>query len=177
MDGRDVLTSHSAITITFCRNPYARFISAFLDKIVDPPALEIPYFYWIRREILFRKARFAVQGKITEWTDRVSLREFAEFVQSQNPEERDKHWAEQWYLNLADKIDHQEVVPIERFEESLPLIWNKYLNRDFPDSPTILRNRINSKLVLDEDTAEIIYDTYRKDFDLFGYDVESWRSI
>jgi hypothetical protein len=177
VDGRDVLSSQSANTITFCRNPYARFISAYLDKIVDPPALELPYFCWIRREILFRKARSAVAGKAIEWADRITLREFAEFIQSQPAEQRDKHWAEQWSLNLADMVEHQEIIRIERFKEDLPVVWRKYFGRDIPTGPSFLRNTTKVKLSLDKDTADIIYAIYEKDFEIFGYDAESWRSI
>jgi hypothetical protein len=176
VDGREVL-SRPATTITFCRNPYTRFLSAYMDKIVDPPALELPYFCWIRREILFRKARSAVAGRATEWTDRISLREFAEFVRSQPAEQRDKHWAEQWSLNLADMVEHQEIVRIERFDADLDAIWQGYFGRPIPRDQVFLTNTRKAGPILDKDTADIIHAIYKNDFELFGYDPESWQSV
>lgn len=40
INGRDVLNKRDAKIITFCRNPYDRFVSAYVDKIVNTPKNE-----------------------------------------------------------------------------------------------------------------------------------------
>lgn len=177
-DGRLVLASASAKTITFCRNPYARFVSAFRDKIENPPDLEIPYFYWVRREILFEKARYAAQGNAVTFHNNISIDEFAEFVHSQANEQRDKHWAEQCSLNLADVVKHNEVVRMEDFHNNLSAVWNKYFGKEI-NQVRYLTNASHSKIrpVLSNATAKIIYEIYKKDFEVFGYDIDSWKTF
>lgn len=177
VDGRDVLRSGSVRTISFCRNPYSRFVSAFVDKIQNPPNLELPYFCWIRREVLFKKARHAAQGNHVTFASEISIDEFADFVYSQAVDQRDKHWAEQCSLNLADKVKHQEVIPIERIGLELPRIWREYFGKDFVNRNYIKNSSGNSKPIITERLASKIYQIYKNDFDVFGYDIDSWRTV
>ena len=179
VDGRQVLTSSNPRLITFCRNPYTRFLSAYRDKIVNPPTSELDYFQWIRREVLFWKLRQSQSpGRLTKAAAAVSLLDFAAFVLAQPPAARDKHWAEQHLLNLVDVVPPHVVVRLEDFDTTFPEIWKSTIGTDLPDISAIDRNSTaRSAAVLDEETARLIHAIYVRDFELFGYDKESWRSL
>jgi hypothetical protein len=167
VDGREVLARPDARIITFCRNPYGRFVSAYRDKIVNLPELEADHLLWVRREILFRKIRMAKGLRRLSASDyTVSIRDFADYVSRTSSADRDKHWAEQHLLNLADVIAPAEVIKLEDFDKRLGDVWKTFIGTTLEPTSDYERNhtRLPHRL-LDEETANMIYDIYCRDFE------------
>lgn len=176
VDGRLVLDNPDAKVITFCRNPYSRFVSAYKDKIDNTPDMEATYFKWIRREIFFYKARFNLSQQIVgKLGSRISLRDFATFVRRNPDIEHDRHWAPQHRLMLDGFLDHAHVLRLEHLDQTLPTIWQDLVGTEMP-RPTKHATNPGSKTypMLDQETADIIYEIYQTDFEVLGYDRESW---
>lgn len=172
------MTSPDAKVVTFCRNPYDRFISGYVNKILNPPPLERTFFKWIRREILFERARLARDGHEIEWIDHFSLRDFARFVAAQHPAQRDRHWADQRHLTLVEAFTPARIIKLEDLDRGLSLVWLDLIGREFPDTSNFVRNSSRrAERVLDEETAEIIYMIYQRDFEIFGYERGSWSEF
>ncbi|MCJ2184177.1 sulfotransferase family protein [Novosphingobium sp. 1949] len=175
-NGRDVLRSDRA-TITFCRNPYGRFLSAYFDKIVNPPEIEKPGFQWVRREILFKQVRQRNKAGVQAMAGGIRLEDFARFVAEQDEGARDKHWAHQHSLNLAHVHTANETIRIETLDETFPGLWERYMGRPLPRVAKPERNVSRKHHGLDKSIADIIYKTYERDFDLFGYARSSWQDF
>ncbi|AXY22486.1 Sulfotransferase family protein [Komagataeibacter saccharivorans] len=179
VNGRDVLNKQNAKIITFCRNPYERFVSAYVDKIVNTPKQEVDFFKWVKREILFKKLRENFGNKkITESLSEVSMKDFAEFVKCTPEEYRDKHWISQHALNLADIIEISEIIRLEDFNQKIPEMWKRLFGVEINMKSNICDNKVKrKKCYLNEEIASLIYEIYEKDFKLFGYEKESWRGL
>ncbi|RYG65441.1 hypothetical protein EON80_17330 [bacterium] len=179
VDGRDALSVPGAKFITFCRNPYDRLLSAFTDKVLAPRPLERAHFEWVRREVLFQGAR---RGKyrnyVNVFNEGVPFSEFVDFIAHQDVGKLDVHWTPQHLINLADIVP-STVIRLERFDEEFPKAWEEAIGAK---TPTITRPEQNKSKrafapAIDQATADMIYEIYKTDFELFGYARDSWQSI
>ncbi len=179
INGREVLNRKNVKIITFCRNPYDRFVSAYVDKIANTPKQETDFFKWIKREILFKKLRENFGNKkIVESLLEISIADFVEFVKHTPEEHRDKHWISQHALNLADIINISEIIKLEDFNQKIPIVWKELFGIEISMESDICDNKVRrNKKYLTEEVANTIYEIYKKDFDLFGYEKDSWHGL
>lgn len=178
VDGRQVLRDQAAGIITFCRNPYDRFLSAYHNRILRLEEAELPLFYWHRRSILFNAARNgSLAGGMQRFAAGISIDDFARFVRDTPPHLRDVHWMEQHRLNLADFVTPAALVRFEDFDAQFRAVWQTYIGGEGALSGAEKNASGKPAGGLQAETAAIVYDIYRRDFDLFGYAEESWRTL
>jgi len=160
----------------FIRNPAARLLSAYLDKIVD--------------EKRYEKVKGLNRFKGTGHTPT-----FSEVVQTLIQNHPDPSKAEIHFKSLASycgsvstsydfvgDVDnfHEEFV---EFAESIGLWrkygeygWGKFRNQSFVDSWVYKKERHNSMEQLwkyyDEDLLRKVYEYYKEDFTLFRYSID-----
>ncbi len=179
VDGRSVLSQPDAKIITFCRNPYSRFVSAYFNKILSPNPTELDHHQWVRREImskLLKSGRY--EGDLQSFAEGVTLRHFAEFVRDTPPSERDLHWTEQWHVNLEDLIPDRHLVRFESFDRDFEDAWRRLVG-EWPTTTCKMQRNSSSRPrgVLNKSTADIIYEIYREDFVRFDYARDSWMDV
>jgi hypothetical protein len=153
------LESEECLTFTFVRNPFSRFLSAYLDKIVGDPAV-----------ITKRQERLG----IGPGPERPSFDEFVDFVYDQPCLDMDVHWAPQSFLMGWPRVRYDFLGRFERLSEDLEsLMAVKGLR--YPAGARRLgvshATGADSKLAayFSERTRQRVVEIYGDDFSHFGY--------
>jgi hypothetical protein len=170
----EVLTSPDYIRVCAVRNPYARLVSAWSDKIrLVEPGFEQ------NCQAALRHARRNDGRKAP------SFREFARWVvETNDPARCDAHWRRQTSLIFPDLIDYNFVIRTESFGADV----QRLLAAVAPElgdraAAMIEQNTCNISLPVrwsetyDEALAAEVADFYDTGFATFGYSTESWKEL
>lgn len=141
---------NQAFRFTFCRNPYTRVLSAYLDKVVNGP----------------RGRRRKGQGAPP------SFPEFCEYLQA-GALYRDPHWIPQCELLLLPPESLDFIGRFEQLDADLEHVC-RAIAPDYREPPTICaphRTGAAEKIEahFDERSRAIIESLYAMDFDRLGY--------
>ena len=166
----------------FVRNPYARVLSAWNDKLVK--GFHQPRYPRSMRAFVPKLRRFAAEQGLPGASDDAPFPfpSFLSFIESQAEGTRNQHWDTQRSVLLADhvvyrRVYHMETEFAEGMAETLALVgippdWvAEKLAR-----PTNASGKIKNPVYNDE-LAERVHRLYAVDFKRFGYDPESWRGL
>jgi len=155
------LEGNDFLKFCFVRNPYARFLSCYLDKIINPTN--------------FRKIVLKKMGLDENNLDyNISFDEFISVVEQQNPLEMDYHWRPQTLLTCQNKINYDFIGRMETFSEDFDKIGNK-LSPQFDKYYTSeVRHRTDANKQQEQyytnDLYARVYSIYKDDFDQFSYE-------
>jgi len=166
---------------TFVRNPYARLVSAWKDKLAlsgdDRNARSV-------RKATALVRRFAVERGLpgNELESAIPFATFVSYVESQDEGRRDQHWDTQRSVLLTDLIPFSRIY---RMETEFAAGVTEILTRlGLPEAWAAERlehpqnaSRKLKQPVFDEHLAERVYRCFAPDFEEFGYDRESWRGL
>jgi len=166
----------------FVRNPYARLLSAWNDKMVKGHAGE--QYPRSMRTLVPRIRRFAARHGLpgSDPSSHVPFPTFVRFVESKPEGHRNQHWDTQRSVLLADKIDYHRIYWMETdFVTGMADVLSELgISREWVEErlrkPENVSGRVEEP-VYDEALAERVFNLYRDDFELFGYDPESWREL
>ena len=143
------------------RNPYTRLLSAYLDKIsID---LKRP-----KRQLLVR------MGRVEDAP--VSFAEFVEFICGQNSRQMNPHYAPQSFLMQVHYHPFSYIGCVEAMEESISAIMamaydvKRDAQEDFRPHRTDASSLIGKYYT--PEIAAKVFDRFRVDFDVFGYDAD-----
>lgn len=166
----------------FVRNPYARVLSAWNDKLVK--GFHAPQYPRSMRKLVPRLRRFAASRDLPGATDEAPFpfASFLSYIESQAEGARNQHWDTQRAVLLADHVPYRHIYPMETeflhgMTETLALVgippdWvAEKLTR-----PTNASGKIETPVYTDE-LAERVHRLYAIDFERFGYDRESWHGL
>ena len=154
----------AAFVFTLVRNPYARVLSAYLDKVVNRAA-NGENLQWMP---------FAQRHGLAEDAT-ISFDQFVELLVSDMPEQCDSHWCPQWFQLLDGEVEPNFTGQIERMDRDLPAI----LSRVFPGRTVAsLRRRVHGTdaaerlagFYADTGTLARVQGYYARDFATYGYD-------
>jgi hypothetical protein len=146
------------LVFCFCRNPYDRLLSGYLDKIARPGP--------------FRRERLRSLG-LMDGT--ISFADFVGALEARDPVDFDAHWRPQHVQTCIATMQPSFVGRLENLEHDLGLLLAR-LGADFaaayrPET----RNRTSARARHGEFyTAALrarVHAIYRRDFELFGYPV------
>lgn len=146
----------------FVRNPYDRIVSEYFWKIKD------------------NDFRLGINCKSISFRDFVNLLSKKFDFLLQLPHNEVSHFLPQ-YLFVCDENDELLVDYVAKYEDGLESGLKKLFdamripyNQDFklPKNNTTRHKRKKFTEYYDEETKEIIYNLYKKDFDVFGYSKE-----
>ena len=153
------LDSDACLTFSFVRNPFSRFLSAYLDKIVGDPEV-----------ITDRQKRLG----IGPGPERPSFDEFVEFVYDQPRLDMDVHWAPQSFLLGWPRVRYGFLGRFERLSEDLEMLMASRGLR-YPAGARRLGVRhatgADAKLAayFSEPTRRRVVEIYGDDFSHFDY--------
>ncbi|MEH6542889.1 MAG: sulfotransferase family protein [Porticoccaceae bacterium] len=152
----------SYFKFSFVRNPYARALSCYLDKVR-----------------LGRKKRYSEMLGVSE-EEAVSFEAFLTRVSHQKTSEMDLHWIPLSVILTLNNIEYDFVGRFENFENDLIKVIALVCERNNISTPDnglyVARNSPHrtdaSSLIseyMTERSGELIREIYRDDFELFGY--------
>lgn len=167
-EARDLLSGQAGyFKFALVRNPYSRLVSAFENKV----RLREPGFGNVAHR--WSAAETGADVRAT----------FADFVREAIPlfgqQFREHHFVPQRDLLLPDLIAYSRVFQVERFGE-FEDAFSAHLRAQGASGPLAFQERNRSlypnwRLYYDEPTARRVAAFYVRDFESFGYDLESWR--
>ncbi|HEY3198655.1 MAG TPA: sulfotransferase family 2 domain-containing protein [Nitrospirales bacterium] len=160
---REVLEAPDFLRMTVIRNPYTRLASAWRNKILlcEPAG----------RDIYVR-----IKGRLPDLRNKslVSFGEFVEYLADEcDLRTCDCHWRRQADHTFFPALNFSLIARVERFGEGLRFFQHHLGLSQLP----IADGRNISTVGAAPYTAEIadkVYSLYRPDFDLLGYDRNSW---
>jgi hypothetical protein len=163
----------------FVRNPYARVISAWNDKMVR--GHREGYSRSMKGLVPTIKA-FAGEAGLpgSEPDEVVPFPTFLSFVESKPEGQRNQHWDSQVLVLAADLIPFKGIYDIgEDFAGGMCDVLSRVgIDREWVAQKVARPQNASGRItepVLDEALAQRVYDLYRRDFDHFGFDPESWQ--
>lgn len=160
----------------FVRNPYHRVLSAYLDKFSNPNQTSIAY-----RTTIGKIQRFANKHSQSAETGdcTVPFSTFVHWLANTSTINMNFHWAPQNHISLYKNLDYQHVFKYEEnFSTGVKQLANQLGISNSVVSKNLNKPMNTSKsdhLYYDENLANIVYQCFRDDFELFGYDRNTWQ--
>lgn len=166
----------------FVRNPYARVLSAWNDKLVK--GFHAPQYPRSMIKLVPKIRQFAAERGLPGADDSqpVPFSSFFSFVESQPEGKRNQHWDTQTSVLLARKIPYTHIHQMEDdFDGAMADIFERVgIDREWTlqkfQRPVNASGKIKEP-VLDSATAHRVYQLYAEDFQRFGYDQDSWQGL
>lgn len=168
----------NCLWVTFCRNPYDRLKSCYRDKVLGSRASEQEYSNFMRREILFHQMRTGQYHREHFNESGVpTFESFVRFVCSPGVPS-DMHWRPQLLMNAANLVPNLRLVRFETLSTDLTNVFAEELGVELALNErknTSPRRPEDDALKYNADIADLVFETYRADFEFFGYDRDSWK--
>lgn len=172
--GVAILTAATWFRFTFVRNPYSRLLSAYKSVVMD---LDSPYISF--REAIRQKAGYPTPTGGAPGM--VGFADFVAYIAEQPDDQRDGHWKSQVGTMHPDVIRYDFIGRIENFQQDFTPILQR-----FGASASLLASlseRVNTTVQVPlavayhKTLADLVYEIYRADFEMFGYQRDSWMFI
>ncbi len=165
---REVLESPDFLRITVVRSPYTRLVSAWRNKVL------------LCDGITGKNVYLQLRGRLPGIHEDLPIPfdEFVRYVERQcDLPNCDIHWVRQVDYNFFPAMNYSWVGEVERLEETV-----RRLEAHLGLSGVLAVDRRNESLpvgqaLFTEELADAVYALYRSDFELLGYDRESWRRV
>ena len=166
----------------FVRNPYARVLSAWNDKLVK--GFHSPSYPRSMVKLVPRIRRFAAEAGLPgdSGDAPIPFPTFLSYVESQPEGKRNQHWDTQrsvlWpHLIPYRQVYHMETDFVSGMADTLALLgipadWT----REKLARPTNASGAITEPVYTPE-LAERVHALYTPDFEEFGYDTNSWQGL
>lgn len=166
----------------FVRNPYARVLSAWNDKLVK--GFHAPQYPRSMRKFVPQLRRWAAEHDLPGATDDAPFpfASFLSYIESQPEGGRNQHWDTQRSVLLADFVPYRHTYHMETefasgMADTLALVG---IPADWTDQKLARPTNASGKIkdpVYTEELAERVYRLYQVDFERFGYDRDSWQGL
>lgn len=166
----------------FVRNPYARVLSAWNDKLVK--GFHAQRYPRSMRKLVPQLRAFALHNGLPGADDTAPLpfATFLSYIESQAEGERNQHWDTQTSVLCAEQVCFTHIHPMETdftagMSEILqPLGVPEQWVAEQLARPANASGKMTER-VLDQALADRLYAVYRKDFERFGYARDSWQAL
>ncbi len=161
---KDVLSGPDYFRFTFVRDPFARLLSCYLDRIADRKSR--PY-----RQLI------AALGK--ERGYRPGFAEFIEAICAQSPYEQNNHWRVQYDDAMMAEIAYDHIGRQESFDADMDAIMARITGKtqsrvagEVNASPAQTSSGSRLGEFWDRRLARLVQDHFARDFEHFGYEAE-----
>lgn len=166
----------------FVRNPYARLKSAWVDKFAN--GHEYGYPRSIRGKLLRNIRRFARQRKLQGSAPNtlVPFSTFVDYIESKQDGKRNHHWDVQHEVLMTDAIHYSHIYKMEtQFTQGVTSIFDRIgitesWTKQAMEQPSNQSKKVK-EAVFTPELAELAKRIYARDFQIFGYDVNSWKGM
>ena len=162
-----IATDPTSLRFAFVRNPYARLVSAWADKLEGKPLVPGDPFVEV-----YLRHRLAAGASLPYGRDQtLSFAQFAEFASATAHQRLDAHWNLQDDLLNMPGLELNLIGRVERFAEDFRHVLDRI---GFPGWSKIeARHNSSQHLAWQKyytpQLAKRVYGAYERDFDRFGY--------
>ena len=155
----------SAATFTIVRNPYARLLSSYMDKIMGNK----------------RPKKFLLMSLGLRENEDISFEQFVRHVCSTDAREMDKHWAPQSYLTQIRDLSYDYIGAVENLDPSIRRILDLVSGGGDQDAARAEEEALASfrphstsaaerlRTYYTDELAAAVAERYADDFEMFGY--------
>ena len=162
----EVLNSGRYFRFAFVRNPYARTLSCYLDRILNPNGK--PRLHLLR--IL------AAKGVVPE--GEISFDTFVRTICEQPSREQNSHWRVQTDDLLWGEMEFDFIGHFERLWDDMAVVSERIWGKVLPPmaaaavnkSPKVTNAGSKLRQYYTPELADLLYERFRSDFEAFGYD-------
>jgi len=191
-------TSKDTFKFTFVRNPYAKLVSCYKDKIqrlqdirttvneatsiAEAMETKQPHFYEEPKYILYNAKMRAAVGKepYTPYSPKfevATFEEFARFICDQKNEEMEHHWEPQTVTTNWGKVDYTHIGKQESFIDDMTHVLaalgaSSYLYQMLPEKLNMTKRTQTMQSYYPPALQELVYNRFLGDFQAFGYSPE-----
>ncbi|MBW8639078.1 sulfotransferase family protein [Hoeflea sp. WL0058] len=172
-----LLQSPDVFRFNFCRDPYARLVSAYENRILTLGLESYDLVDSATKE--FKKNRTAIlahkSGRHPSSVDPdedIEFGDFVRFICDQNYFEMDRHWYPQARSMHVDVIDYQFTGRLESFDQDWRIVHETITGGMSAEPATRLnstRKRADGHEQIPQDLRRLIAKKYEEDFDAFRY--------
>jgi len=164
----------------FVRNPYARLKSAWVDKFAF--GHETGYPRSIRGKLIRGLRHFARSHNLPggERNSPMPFSTFVNYIDAQETGKRNHHWDAQHAVLMMDRLYYAQIFKMEtQFTQGMTTIFTRlgiaedWINEAM-EKPQNESRKISDSIFTPE-LAEQARRIYARDFELFDYDVDSWK--
>lgn len=166
----------------FVRNPYARLKSAWVDKFANGHQTGYPRS--IRGKVLRHIRQFAASRHLpgSEPDSLVPFSTFVSYIDAQEDGKRNHHWDVQHSVLMMDCIHYASIFKMEtQFTEGMTAVFTRlgvpenWLQQAMQKPSN--QSRKVKEAVFTPELAKQTERIYARDFQIFGYDVDSWKGL
>jgi hypothetical protein len=161
---KDVLESSDFLRLTIVRNPYARLVSAWRNKVVPcEPGCERLY--------------LEIRGRLPDMHSKalIAFDEFVGYLETKcDLSNSDPHWRRQVDHLFLEALNFSHVGKVENLAASLSMLQQ---HLGLPEPLTAGLKNVSAPVSLttyNQDLADKVYVLYQQDFERLGYDRDSW---
>jgi hypothetical protein len=159
-----VLTSPDFFRFSVVRNPYTRLVSAWKDKIW----LCAPGF-----ESFYERLRGRVPDRFHP-KDLIRFSEFVDLLKEEDLNVSNPHWRLQSQYIFPAAMNFSKIGKLERLDETL-IEFSAHANYPvFGGGDSTKMNSSYASGEYDQELADIVFNLYRTDFEIFSYSRTSW---
>lgn len=147
----------------FVRNPYARLLSAFLEKIEKNKQVKWSILY-------------AMGEDSTNLSKKISFEEFVDVVCELDVYDMDPHWRIQYFHTFQNLVDYDYIGRMESFDKDISYVLSRLVDNHRDYYRPEVRHSTNSsylyKQYYNDVIQEKVFNKYKIDFDYFGYKLD-----
>ena len=176
-EATQIMNASDWFRFCFVRNPYDRLFSAYKSFIMQDITPPSPFYNKIKDDI---RRMYDYTYRAEKQGGTVTFRDFVQYVEDTIKQRRDYHWCTMTDGLRPDLINYDFVGYFEHFNRDFKHVLQQ-LGVDEVLIPDLLDpvNESNIKrlplaAVYDWDLADRVYQLYKKDFETYGYERNSW---
>ncbi|KAK8386108.1 hypothetical protein O3P69_010674 [Scylla paramamosain] len=169
------------------RHPFERLLSAYRDKLEDYQRdlmFRDGYYYTLYGKSIVKLYRDDGDRTLVNRTE-PTWKEFVRYVINTPPSKFDEHWKPIYTLCSPCVVKYDVIAKMETFSEDTQYIINQvglenvlhveWIHRTAKTKTSDVALKYYSQLTVNQ--VEQLYEKYRLDFDLFGYDYDDYRDM
>ncbi|MDP2902809.1 MAG: sulfotransferase family 2 domain-containing protein [Methylovulum sp.] len=166
-----LLTSNNVVRFCVVRNPYARIVSAWADKIRQKEPGFKRFWQIVAKHCNSDPQQFPSFPQFVNWV-----------VETQKPDACNPHWRPMAYLLLPELFNYTHVLHTENLAVELQSVLDRIAPKR--NAMALLKKHITNESLpvdwqtcYDAETAKRVFSFYKEDFESYGYLADSWKHV
>lgn len=154
------ILDRKSINFTFVRDPEARIISCYKQKIY-------------RKDSQFMELQYKINSLNGKSDIPISFSDFIQYIYNQDVLDMNPHWRPQWSILCVDFVKYKFIGKIENFINDFSRFSNYYA-LEIPNNFSVSKKRNNTNKIdiyqnITKEDKRLINKIYKRDYKIFKY--------